>query len=198
MPDPYPLLPLPEPLTRAEGLAEKAAAHLADCAQYAADVAALEQRREQLPRELMDAGAGFKEIDRARRELTDAHIANQRRLVELWTARAELLRAAHPAIADQLAATQSRLETTRDKISKALGKCGLRAENDPQHAANPAAAEQRFANQRDQHPEVRSLLGRIDELSSAARLAPPQSAQAQQLADAAGRRLLVTYANLSR
>jgi hypothetical protein len=151
-----------------------------------------------LPQELVDSCATAQHVEDARRALTDSHIANQRRLVELWTARADLLRAAHPAIGAQLADTEGRLKTVRDRVAKAMYKAGICPESDPQFDANPAAVEHRFNVQRDQNPEIRALIGRCDELMSSYRLAPPESARAQQMADAARRRLLTTYSNLTR
>ncbi len=197
MTDAQHLTQLPESLARCEGpLAEKIAEHAAACEKHAADRAELERRRAGLARELADAGAGAKDIVRARNELVDAAIATHRETISLWKQRADLCRQSAARLVAQLSELESRLETTRARVAKTLGKAGLAAETDPFFLANPGAAIHRFGVQVDQAPEIRELLSRLQEIRGAAREAPKDARLAADQAAAAEQRLMKEYTRL--
>lgn len=194
MPDIPHLLPLPESLLRVEGtLADQVSAHQAACEKLAADEAGLERRRAGLPRELADARAGAKELAKARAELVDAELATRRQRIALWEQRTSLCDQAAAALTNQLAELEARRDAARARVAKTFGKAGISPEADPQFPMNPGAARHRFALQVDQAPEVRELLGRLDEISNAQREAPKDSRCAADQAAAAEQRLLAAY-----
>jgi len=180
------LASLPESLARVEGaLTNQVAAHTTACQQHLAAGAALKLRREKLADELLRTAETAKDVERIRLEVFNATIVQHRAAIALWRERSDLCRQADSALAAQESRLEDQLETARAKVSKALAKAGLTAEVDPQYPNNPGAARHRFQTQVDQAPEVRELLGRLDEIRASHRSALKDSGDAAREAAAA-------------